>query len=449
MSNLNSPRRTLRFYTLRDIDRPPLAQRLTPAQRDAIRVVGQVFPFRTNNYVVDELIDWDTVPGDPIFKLTFPQSGMLAPEDRMRLSSALGLEDRALAQRAVGEIRRALNPHPSGQLTHNIPTIGSTPVPGVQHKYHETCLVFPSVGQTCHAFCTFCFRWAQFVGMRDLKFATDPAMRFLDYLREHREVTDVLLTGGDPLVMKASVLARYLEPLLQPGLEHIRTIRLGTKMLAYWPYRVLHDEDSDELLRLLERVIASGRHVAVMAHFVHPRELSTPAVKAAIERLRAVGAVIRTQGPVIRHINDTREAWSAMWREQVRLGLIPYYMFVERDTGARRYFELPLARALEIYRTAVSEQSGLGRTARGPVMSALPGKVAIEGVTEIGGGKQFVLSFLQARNPDWCKRPFFAEFDPRATWLTQLRPAFGEREFFFEPELRSMSAHEAELADAA
>src|SRR5947209_12200487 len=163
MTNSNSSGRTLRFYTLRDLDHPPLAQRLWTAQRDAMRVVGHVFAFRTNNYVVDELIDWDAVPDDPIFQLTFPQDGMLAPEDRMRISSALARNDRALTQRTAGEIRRALNPHPSGQLTHNVPNVGSTPVPGVQHKYRETCLVFPSAGQTCHAFCTFCFRWAQFV----------------------------------------------------------------------------------------------------------------------------------------------------------------------------------------------------------------------------------------------------------------------------------------------
>jgi hypothetical protein len=129
-----------------------------------------------------------------------------------------------------------------------------------------------------------------------------------------------------------------------------------------------------------------------------------------------------------------------MWREQVRLGVVPYYMFVERDTGANRYFAVPLARALDVYRAAIADASGLGRSARGPVMSALPGKVAIDGVTRIGGRRYFALSFLQARDPSWCRRPFLAEYDPGATWLDQLRPAFGEREFFFEAGLRAMGA---------
>jgi L-lysine 2,3-aminomutase len=356
------------------------------------------------------------------------------------MSLALANGTPAQIRLVAEDLRRGLNPHPSGQLTHNVPTLDGEAVPGLQHKYEETCLVFPSAGQTCHAFCTFCFRWAQFVGMRELKFATDNEMRFVNYLRGHRAVTDVLFTGGDPMVMKTQLIERYVEPLLSSDFDHIQNVRFGTKMLAYWPYRVLTDPDADDLLRMLERLVLAGKHVAIMAHFVHPRELQTAAVQAAIERLRSVGAVIRTQGPLIRHINDDADVWTEMWREQVRLGLVPYYMFVERDTGAKRYFELPLVGALDIYRTAIGRLSGLARTARGPVMSALPGKVVVDGIAEIGGRKQFVLSFLQARDASWCKRPFFAEFDPDATWLTGLRPAFDAREFFYEEELAAMTA---------
>lgn len=437
--------RHIRFYTLRDIDRAPLADLLSPAQRETTKVVGHVLPFRVNNYVVDELIDWSAAPDDPIYRLTFPQAEMLASPDRARVASALARGDSGALRAVVEDVRRGLNPHPSGQLSHNVPVLDGEPVPGIQHKYAETCLVFPSPGQTCHAFCTFCFRWAQFVGIRELKFATDAELRFLEYLRVHHEVSDVLFTGGDPMVMKTRLLARYLEPLLEPAFDHIRSIRLGTKMLAYWPYRVISDDDSDDLLRLLERAVAAGKHVAVMAHFVHPRELSTDAVRTAIERLRSVGVVIRTQGPLIAHINDDSDVWAEMWREQVSLGLVPYYMFVERDTGAQRYFKLPLERALAIYRGATSQVSGLARTARGPVMSALPGKVSVDGITEIAGRKHFVLSFLQGRDPEWCKRPFFAEYDPDAAWLTDLRPAFQDREFFYERELCAMG--DARVAD--
>jgi hypothetical protein len=107
-------------------------------------------------------------------------------------------------------------------------------------------------------------------------------------------------------------------------------------------------------------------------------------------------------------------------------------MFVERDTGARAYFELPLADAVRIHGAALREVSGLARTACGPVMSAYPGKVEVQGVAEVRGERVFVLRFQQARDPDWVGRPFFARFDPAATWLDRLRPAFGEARFFFE-----------------
>jgi L-lysine 2,3-aminomutase len=148
--------------------------------------------------------------------------------------------------------------------------------------------------------------------------------------------------------------------------------------------------------------------------------------------------VIRTQAPLLNHINNDADVWAKMWRQQVRLGLVPYYMFVERDTGAKRYFEIPLARAWQVYRDAMQRVSGLGRTARGPSMSAGPGKVEVQGVTEINGEKVFVLRFIQARNSDWVQRPFFARYDETATWLDQLKPAFGEEKFFFQDEYDAM-----------
>ena len=109
--------------------------------------------------------------------------------------------------------------------------------------------------------------------------------------------------------------------------------------------------------------------------------------------------------------------WAEMWKEQTQLGMIPYYMFIERDTGAKRYFELPLYKTWEIFRDAYKQVSGVSRTVRGPSMSAGPGKVEVSGVTEINGEKVFVLRFIQARNPEWVQRPFFAKYDETATWL--------------------------------
>ena len=93
-----------------------------------------------------------------------------------------------------------------------------------------------------------------------------------------RGVSDVVFTGGDPMVMNAHQLSTYVDPILQDHtLDHIATIRFGTKAVAYWPYRFITDPDADETLRLFQRVVESGRQVSIMAHFSHPNELSGPA----------------------------------------------------------------------------------------------------------------------------------------------------------------------------
>jgi hypothetical protein len=150
----------------------------------------------------------------------------------------------------------------------------------------------------------------------------------------------------------------------------------------------------------------------------------------------------------VARINDDAKTWADMWRLQVQLGAVPYYMFVERDTGPKDYFGVPLVRAVEIYRDAITRVSGLARTARGPSMSASPGKVVIDGIARIGWQDVFVMRFLQARNPDWVGRPFFAPADSKATWFDQLRPLAPDTQFFFEDEYRAMVADGPRLAEA-
>ncbi|MCC5821966.1 MAG: hypothetical protein LAT64_01610 [Phycisphaerales bacterium] len=425
-----------RAITRATIAKRPEWQRLPRDLREAIETVSLVLPFRTNAYLVEELIDWDNPEDDPIFQLTFPQRGMLEDDQYARVRDALGRDaEKAELNEVVNDIREELNPHPAGQMTHNVPHVDGEPIPGMQHKYRETVLFFPSHGQTCHAYCTFCFRWAQFVGDESLKFANKEADQLARYLRQHPEVTDVLFTGGDPMIMKTRVFERYIEQILD--IESVRTIRIGTKSLAYWPQRFVTDPDADDLLRLYERIVDSGKHLAVMAHCSHPVEFSTDVARDAIRRVRATGANIRMQSPVIRHVNDDAGTWADMWSTGVQLGLVPYYMFVERDTGAKKYFDMPLVRCWNIFRNAYQRVSGMARTVRGPSMSCFPGKCHILGVTEIGGRRAFALEFLQAREPDLVRRPFFAKYDPKATWYDQLEPfSKADEPFFVSPDDR-------------
>ncbi|WP_443655656.1 KamA family radical SAM protein [Enhygromyxa salina] len=421
-----------RAITRANVGRLPEWAGLPAELERAIRVVSTVLPFKTNHYVVRELIDWARVPDDPMFQMTFVQREMLSSADYAQMAALVdGGAPSAQIKAAADEVRLRLNPHPGGQLTHNVPSLNGRRLPGMQHKYRNTLLFFPGQGQTCHAYCTFCFRWAQFVGLTDMKFEARETADLTAYLRAHPEVGEVLVTGGDPLVMGASTLERYLEPLLAPEFEHV-DVRIGTKSVAYWPQRFVTDPDADALLRVFERVTASGRHLSIMGHYAHPRELGTAIAQRAIARIRSTGAQIRMQAPLLRHINDDPQTWAQLWTAGVRLGCVPYYMFVERDTGPQDYFQVPLARAWQVFREAYQQVGGLARTVRGPSMSTFAGKIAIDGVADVAGERVFALSFLQARDPAWVRQPFYAKYDRRAAWFDELRPAFGDQRFFFE-----------------
>ena len=402
-------------------------------------IVAQVFPFKINHHIVEQ-IDWENYQTDPLFQLTFPQKEMLLPEEIASIKALKAANaPREEVSALISKIREAKNPAPANQAA-NRPFIdddeGSEFIDGMQHKYKKIVLMFHKNAQTCHAYCTYCFRFNQFVG-KD-KFLEEDHVRLHRYLRSHTEVSDLLMTGGDPATMKSDVWKEVLLPLLHSDFDHIQTIRVGTKALTYHPYRFLTDSDADELIKLFRTMRDAGKHVSIMGHFSHYQELGDVTLEA-VRRLREeAGATIRTQSPVMRHINDDPKVWAKMWDIQVQNGMIPYYMFIARDTGARHYFEITLSEALDIYQGARKLVSGLGHTARGPSMSCGPGKISVLGRERVANEDVFVLKFLQGRNESWCDRVFFAKYDQKAAWIDQLQPAFGEKKFFFEDEYQEI-----------
>ena len=420
-----------RAYTLKTFKKIPQISNLSDEQIFDIEVVGEVLPFKANNYVVDELIDWDNFENDPIYILTFPQKDMLSAEHYNRMAELIRSgAARPEIIKTANQIRMELNPNPAGQV-HNVPELDGEKLVGIQHKYDETMLFFPTQGQTCHAYCTFCFRWPQFTGIDELKFAMKQVDLIVEYLRRNPSITDLLFTGGDPMVMKSKVFAKYIDAIIEAKIPNLKTIRIGTKTLGYWPYRYTLDEDAQDLLNVFKKIHDNGLNLSIMAHFNHINEMGTEAVAEAIRNIRKTGAVIRTQSPIMKHLNADADMWARMWRKQVDMGLIPYYMFIARETGAQEYFAVTLEEAWDIFRKAYAQVSGVCRTVRGPSMSANPGKVQVSGVTEINGEKVYVLNFIQGRNSDWVGQPFFAKYDPNALWLDDLKPAFADK-FFYE-----------------
>jgi len=403
------------FYNLKTFLQSEFAGRLSDEEIQDLKYLTKIFPFKASRYVLEELVDWENRDTDPIFRLVFPRREMLKEHQWRLLKSAKTLAEE---REAIRRIRWELNPHPDGQKD-NIPVVNGHKLGGIQYKYRETVLFFPAQGQTCHSHCTYCFRWAQFVRLDEHKFRSNNAAELYEFLEHHKEVTDVLLTGGDPLWMSNRHLFPYIDLLLKPELAHVQNIRIGSKALSFYPQRFLGKE-GDELLQKLESAVRAGKSVALMAHFTHYREMETEKVQEAVRRIRNAGVVIRTQSPIVKGINDDAEVWRRMWREQVRMGMVPYYMFIARDTGAHHYFSVPLYKAYQVFTEAYSTVSGLSKTVRGPSMSAWPGKVLISGVMDVNDERKFVLKFIQCREPRLINKPFTARFDPEATWFDEL-----------------------------
>jgi KamA family protein len=414
---------------IKDVDRLPQLSILNEQQLLEIKMVSEIYPFKTNNYVLDELINWQDGIRDPLFLLNFPQKEMLVSSDYERIVWAKQNLTGQEYEKVIVDIRSKLNPHPAGQIELNIPEFENARLNGIQHKYENTILFFPSQGQTCHAYCTFCFRWPQFVGDLSLRIRTKEIEPLISYLHSNKDISDIIFTGGDPMIMSASILDSYIAPLLE--VDSIKSIRIGSKSLSYWPYRYIYDDDTDMLMEIFRKIVSSGRHLAFMAHFNHPAELRSNSFKTAVGKIRDTGAEIRTQTPLLKNINDDPLILKALWEEQVQLGCIPYYMFLARDTGAQHYFAVSLDRALNIYREAIFHTIGLCRTVRGPVMSTTNGKVEIldhDKTTDV-----YTMRFIQHRNPELCYRCFYGKpkmQDP--IWFDQLTNVRPEDEPYFK-----------------
>ena len=204
--------------------------------------------------------------------------------------------------------------------------------------YFLHCLSSVACRDNCLYFVQFASNSAQeltnyLAGNPDVRDACRMSRPSTDFECLGAQVSDLLITGGDPMVLNSKQMGKYLDSVASdPALSHIQTVRIGSKSLAYWPYKYVTDPDADDMLALLKRVVDSGKHVSLMAHFSHPAELKTPVVREAIRRLRETGIQIRCQAPLINHINNDPEIWTQMWREQV-ISLL-YASFLLLNTGS-------------------------------------------------------------------------------------------------------------------
>jgi KamA family protein len=403
--------------------------RLSKDLRNELRVLSYVFPFKITKYVIDELIDWNFVPHDPLYQLAFPQKGMLSKSDFEWMQQCLQQgSDKSEMHRLGRTIRDKM------MISYSKPIIEFSNinnvelVPGLWHQFPQTVLLFPKPLQECFAHCSYCGRWVMHDNAANGFMYQSPTFP-IPYLSKNKKITDVLITGGDSLYARAKVLEQYIDPILK--IENIQTIRLATKSLTYWPNRFITDNDSGDLLALFNKIVSRGKHLSIMAHITHHRELATETVKQAIARIRSTGAVIRCQSPLARHINDSAGILWELWREEVRLGLVPYYLFFDDSSNLNNYFKIPIEKALNLYKSSQMELSGLAKTLHGPVFNNIRGKILVQDVVEIKGRKAFCLKYLQSNHPEKINKLFFARFDEKAIDFDQLKPVSKYDESFY------------------
>ncbi len=408
----------------------------------------EVYRFMATRHILNA-IDWKNFATDPLFQLTFPQPGMIPGPVVDAYLAAGSPEARTRVARAHME---QTNPH-DGKQRLNRPWLdgengGREFLEGSQHKYPQCQLVFDRTTQDCFAFCTYCFRHAQVRGDEDMFLQQDVA-QVHRYLRQHPEVTDLLITGGDAGYMPASRFAEYALPIISdPALLHIRTIRFASRVLSYDPVVVLSPR-FQPMLDLFRQLCDHGIQLAFMAHFSTPGELLNPSTIAAVRRLQRHGVTLRSQSPIMNHISlfmdergqvdidRTARNWIDLGNLLAMLRIGFHSMYCARPTGEHHYFTAPLATLDEIYSRIHRSLASINRPSRYLSMTTSAGKISILGTAVVGGQKVFALKFTQARNMAWMDRVFLAKYDERQNNVDLLEP-FDAPEFFFREELREI-----------
>ena len=308
---------------------------LSSTEREDLEKVNEQFIFRSNEYY-QSLVDWND-PDDPIRRIVMPDIQELDDWGQLDASN----EEKY------------------------------TKVKGLEHKYTSTALLL--VNEVCAAYCRFCFRKRLF--MDENEEVTKDISEGLEYIREHPEITNVLLTGGDPMIMSTSKLEPIIKQIRE--VDHVKIIRIGTKIPAFNPYKLINDPSLHEMIRTYS---TDEKKIYIMAHFNHPRELTAVAVKG-LNMLMQSGAIVVNQTPLIKGVNDDPKVLAELFNRLSFIGVPPYYVFLCRPTLGNEPFALPIEQGYEIFEQARNRCSGLAKRAR-LVMSHETGKVEIVGMSE-------------------------------------------------------------------
>ena len=285
-------------------------------------------------------------------------------------------------------------------------------MPALEHKYNSTALFL--VSDVCDGICRYCFRKRVFIESHKEHQLDLPAA--LGYIKQHNEITNVLLTGGDPLVLTTSKLENIIRQLRE--IEHVQIIRIGTRTPVFNPYRIV---DDPALLEMIETYSTERKKIYVVTHFVHPRELTDAAIKA-INLLERAGAIITNQTPLIRGLNDNPQVLAELLDKLSFIGAVPYYIFQCRPALGNKAYTVPIEQGYEIVEQAKLQVSGLAKRAR-YVMSHSSGKIEIVGKTD----DAVYFKYHRAAKDEDSGRFLAFKSNPDACWLDDYTEAIQDQ----------------------
>lgn len=341
-------------------------KQLSKDEQASLKEVAEKFSFRANDYYLS-LIDWNDA-NDPIRRIIIPHARELEPWGSL---------------------------DPSNEENYTI-------IPGLEHKYNSTALLL--VSDVCEGICRYCFRKRVFIESHEEHRLNLPAA--LEYIKEHTEISNVLLTGGDPLCLATSKLENIIRQLRE--IEHVQIIRIGTKMPAFNPHRIVNDPT---LLEMVSKYSTKKKKIYFTTHFVHPRELTDVAIES-IYLLQKAGGQIANQMPLIRGVNDKVEVLAEMLAKLSFIGAIPYYIFQCRPALGNKAYTVPIEEGCEIVEQAKSLVSGLAKRIRF-VLSHSSGKMEI-----IGKVKDSVyFKYHRAADDENSGRFMVFKSNPQACWF--------------------------------
>jgi KamA family protein len=221
---------------------------------------------------------------------------------------------------------------------------------GVLHKYEYTALVVAT--EYCAMYCRHCFR-KRMVGLPNDKTVRN-FQNAAKYIADHPEITNVVISGGDPFLLPTKILRSMLDALR--NIDHLNFVRIGSRAPVTYPIRFF----DDELINLLEE-FNNDKALFVPTHFNHPDEIS-PVARQAVQRIRSTGVVVNNQAVLLKGVNDQEQTLVDLMSGLLEIGVNPYYLYQCMPVSrVRHHFQVPLKRGVDLVDKARQQMDGYAK----------------------------------------------------------------------------------------